>query len=115
MLKFGDHPLDPEVADIVPAAARHFEELGCHVEEAAPDLGGVDGRKTFGVHWLCFAQHLLKMYPADRHNDFDPSLLVMAREGQKFSSADLVAAMADRRMLSIGWTKFFDKYDLLLC
>jgi aspartyl-tRNA(Asn)/glutamyl-tRNA(Gln) amidotransferase subunit A len=115
MLKFGDHPLDPEVADIVPAAARHFEELGCHVEEAAPDLGGVDGRKTFGVHWLSYAQHLLKIYPADRHNDFDPSLLVMAREGQKYSSADLVSAMADRRTLSIGWTKFFDKYDLLLC
>jgi aspartyl-tRNA(Asn)/glutamyl-tRNA(Gln) amidotransferase subunit A len=115
VLRFGTHPLDPEVGALVSKAARAFEKLGCTVEEAKPDLGGVDARKTFGVHWLCFVQRVLQMFPPEKHQLLDPTLLAMARDGAKFTSADLVAAMADRRTLSIGWNRFFDTYDLLLC
>jgi aspartyl-tRNA(Asn)/glutamyl-tRNA(Gln) amidotransferase subunit A len=115
VLKFGEHPLGPEVGALVMKAARTFEKLGCDVEEAKPDLGGVDGRKTFGTHWLCFAQRVLQLFPPDKHQLLDPTLLAMARDGAKYSSADLVAAMADRRTLSIGWNRFFETYDLLLC
>jgi aspartyl-tRNA(Asn)/glutamyl-tRNA(Gln) amidotransferase subunit A len=115
VMKFGDHPLDPEIEALVAQAARTFEKLGCAVEEAAPDLGGVDGRKVFGTHWLCFAQRVLQMFPPDKHPLLDPSLIAQARDGAKYSSADLVASMADRRTLTVGWNKFFDTYDLALC
>jgi aspartyl-tRNA(Asn)/glutamyl-tRNA(Gln) amidotransferase subunit A len=115
MLKFGSHPVDPEISDLVVKAAKTFAGLGCDVEEATPDLGGVDGSRTFRTHWLCFAQRVLQMVPPEKHNLLDPTLLAMAREGAKFTSADLVAAMADRRTLSLGWNRFFDAYDLLLC
>ena len=115
MLKFGDHPLDPEVGALVMKAAKTFEKLGCDVEEAKPDLGGVDGRKAFSTHWLCFAQRVLQLFPPEKHQLLDPTLLAMARDGAKYSSADLVAAMADRRTLSMAWNLFFEKYDLLLC
>ena len=39
VLRFGDHPLDIEVAALVTKAARQFEKLGCKVEE-------VDGRPS---------------------------------------------------------------------
>ena len=115
VLKFGDHDLDPEVSALVTKAAKTFQKLGCDVEEATPDLGGVDGRKTFGIHWLCFTQQVLQMFPPERHQLLDPTLLAMARDGAKYSSADLVGAMADRRTLSLGWNRFFERYDLLLC
>ncbi|WP_231712565.1 amidase [Vineibacter terrae] len=115
VLKFGDHHLDPEVGALVAKAARTFEKLGCEVEEATPDLGGVDGRKIFGIHWLCFVQRVLQMFPPEKHALLDPTLLAMARDGAKYSSADLVAAMADRRTLSLGWNRFLAAYDLLLC
>ncbi len=115
VLKFGDHTLDPEVGALVAKAARTFEKLGCVVEETRPDLDSVDGRKVFGIHWLCFAQRVLQMFPPEKHQLLDSTLLGMARDGAKYSSADLVAAMADRRTLSIGWNRFFDTYDLLLC
>jgi aspartyl-tRNA(Asn)/glutamyl-tRNA(Gln) amidotransferase subunit A len=115
MLKFGDHPLDPEIATLVTKAAKTFAKLGCDVEEAAPDLGGVDGGRTFRIHWLCFAQRVLQMFPPEKHSLLDPTLQAMAREGARYSSADLVAAMADRRTVSLGWNRFFAKYDLLLC
>ncbi|HJQ58989.1 MAG TPA: amidase [Vineibacter sp.] len=115
VLKFGDYPLDPEIAALVTKAARTFEDMGCTVEEATPDLGGADGRKVFGIHWLCFSQRVLQMFPPEKHQLLDPTLLAQARDGAKFSSADLVAAMADRRTLTIGWNSFFDRYDLLLC
>ena len=34
VLRFGDHPIDIEVAAMVTKAAREFERLGCKVEEA---------------------------------------------------------------------------------
>lgn len=114
VLRFADHPLDAEVEALVRKAAGTFEKLGCSVEEAAPDLGGVDGRKVFGTHWLCFAQRVLQLFPPEKHQLLDPTLLTMARDGAKYSSAELVASMADRRTLSMGWNLFFEKYDLLL-
>src|SRR5882757_5541892 len=38
----GRMPIDREVRDICTKAARRFEELGCIVEEASPDIGAAD-------------------------------------------------------------------------
>ena len=35
-------PIDREVREICTKAARRFEELGCIVEEASPDIGAAD-------------------------------------------------------------------------
>jgi aspartyl-tRNA(Asn)/glutamyl-tRNA(Gln) amidotransferase subunit A len=115
VMKFGRHVLDPEVESLVKAAARGFAELGCRVEETEPDLGGIDAGKLFDTHWTCFLQRVLQLHPPEKHHLLDPTLVTMAALGTKHTSADLVAAMADRRTLSLGWNRFFAKYDLLLC
>ena len=38
----GRMPVDREVREICTKAARRFEELGCIVDEASPDIGGAD-------------------------------------------------------------------------
>jgi len=38
----GKMPIDREVSELCAAAARRFEEIGCRVEEASPDIGDID-------------------------------------------------------------------------
>jgi aspartyl-tRNA(Asn)/glutamyl-tRNA(Gln) amidotransferase subunit A len=115
VLRFGDHPLDIEVASMVTGAARQFEVLGCKVEEATAPFAYHDAGRAFVVHWLSALQRLLQLYPEERHHEFDPSLLAGAKAGLRFTLQDAVNAQVTRRELAIAWNLFFAKYDLLLC
>jgi len=114
VLRFGDHPLDIEVAALVTKAARDFEKLGCKVEEAQAPFSYGEAGRTFVVHWLAALQRLLQIYPESRHGEFDPNLLASAKAGLRYSLQDVVNAQASRRELAIAWNLFFAKYDLLL-
>ena len=113
-LRFGDHPLDIEVAALVSRAARAFEELGCTVEEVEAPFSYADAGRTFVIHWLSALQRLLQLFPESRHAEFDPNLLASAKAGLRYSLQDVVDAQATRRELAIAWNLFFAKYDLLL-
>ncbi|MFZ5782154.1 MAG: amidase [Pseudomonadota bacterium] len=114
VLRFGDHPLDIEVAALVTRAARQFEALGCTVEEVAAPFPMADAGRCFVIHWLTALQRLLKMFPEDRHGAFDPNLLASAKAGTRYTMQELADAQATRRELALAWNLFFDKYDLML-
>jgi aspartyl-tRNA(Asn)/glutamyl-tRNA(Gln) amidotransferase subunit A len=114
VLRFGDHPLDIEVAALVTRAARQFEELGCKVEEVEAPFPYPDAGRAFVIHWLSALQRLLQLFPEDRHGEFDPNLLAGAKAGLRYSLQDVVNAQVTRRELAIAWNLFFEKYDLLL-
>jgi aspartyl-tRNA(Asn)/glutamyl-tRNA(Gln) amidotransferase subunit A len=114
VLRFGDHPLDIEVAALVSKAAREFEKLGCKVEEVAAPFSYAEAGRTFVIHWLAALQRLLQIYPESRHGEFDPNLLASAKAGLRYSLQDVVNAQVSRRELAIAWNLFFAKYDLLL-
>jgi aspartyl-tRNA(Asn)/glutamyl-tRNA(Gln) amidotransferase subunit A len=113
-LRFGDHPIDIEVAAAVTRAARRFEALGCRVEEVEAPFPYADASRSFVVHWLSALQRLLRLYPEERYHEFDPGLLAGANAGLRYSLQDLVEAQVLRRELAIAWNLFFDKYDLLI-
>jgi aspartyl-tRNA(Asn)/glutamyl-tRNA(Gln) amidotransferase subunit A len=113
-LRFGDHPLDIEVAALVTKAARQFEVLGCSVEEVEAPFSFGDASRCFVIHWLTALQRLLQIFPQERHHEFDPSLLAGATAGLRYSLQDVVNAQVTRRELAIAWNLFFEKYDLLL-
>lgn len=113
-LRFGDHPLDIEVAALVTRAAREFEALGCEVEEVEAPFAFGDASRCFVIHWLSALQRLLRIFPEERHHEFDPGLLAGAKAGQRYSLQDLVDAQVTRRELTIAWNLFFETYDLLL-
>ncbi len=114
VLRFGDHPVDIEVAALVTKAAREFEKLGCKVEEAQAPFPYADAGRAFVIHWLTALQRLLQLYPESRHGEFDPNLLASAKAGLRYSLQDVVDAQVTRRELAIAWNLFFAKYDLLL-
>jgi len=114
VLRFGDHPIDIEVAALVTKAAKQFEKLGCKVEEVAAPFSYAEAGRTFVVHWLAALQRLLQIYPESRHGEFDPNLLASAKAGLRYSLQDVVNAQVSRRELAIAWNLFFAKYDLLL-
>jgi aspartyl-tRNA(Asn)/glutamyl-tRNA(Gln) amidotransferase subunit A len=114
VLRFGDHPLDIEVAALVSEAARAFEKLGCKVEEVDAPFPYADASRAFVVHWLSALQRLLQLFPESRHGEFDPNLQASAKVGLRYTLQDVVNAQATRRELAIAWNLFFAKYDLLL-
>ena len=114
VLRFGDHPLDIEVASLVTKAARQFAALGCDVEEVAAPFPYPEAGRAFVIHWLTALQRLLQLYPESRHDEFDPSLLAGAKAGLRYSLQDVVNAQVTRRELAIAWNLFFARYDLLL-
>jgi aspartyl-tRNA(Asn)/glutamyl-tRNA(Gln) amidotransferase subunit A len=113
-LRFGNHPLDIEVAAMVTKAARDFEALGCTVEEVEPPFAFGEASRAFVIHWLSALQRLLQLFPEARHGEFDPSLLAGAKAGLRYSLQDVVNAQVTRRDLTLAWNLFFTKYDLLL-
>ena len=114
ILRFGDHPIDIEVAALVTAAARRFEELGCIVEEVEAPFDFAAAGKAFVVHWLSSLQRLLSLFPESRHGEFDPNLLAGARAGLRYTLQDVVEAQVTRRELAIAWNLLLAKYDLVL-
>lgn len=114
ILRFGDHPLDIEVAALVTKAAKRFEELGCTVEEVEPPVDFGAAGKAFVVHWLTSLQRLLQLFPESRHGEFDPNLLAGAKAGLRYSLQDIVNAQVARREIAIAWNLLFDRYDLVL-
>ena len=114
VLRFGDCPVDIEVASLVTRAAKQFSALGCKVEETQAPFPYADASRAFVVHWLSALQRLLQLFPENRHGEFDPNLLASAKAGLRYSLQDLVNAQVVRRELAIAWNQFFAKYDLLL-
>lgn len=114
VLRMGDHPLDIEVAALVTKAAKRFEKMGCLVEEVVAPTNYRETGRAFVVHWLSALQRLLQLYPEQRHQEFDESLMAGAENGRKFTLQDLVNAQVVRRDMTIAWNAFFAKYDLLL-
>ncbi len=80
-LRFGDHPIDLEVAALVTRAARAFEELGCTVEAVEPPFSYAEASRAFVIHWLTALQRLLQLHPEDRHGELDPTCWPRPRRG----------------------------------
>jgi amidase len=106
-------PVEPEVARICLAAARKFEDLGCTVEEAAPDFTDImeiiQGLRV--VSSVFNYAHLLGVEEGIDNQFFKQFLNV----SQKTSAAELAAAERKRTALWFRVQAFFENYDLLLC
>ena len=114
ILRFGDHPIDLEVAALATAAARQFEALGCTVEEVEPPFSFAEAGRAFVVHWLSSLQRLLQLFPENRHGEFDPNLLAGAKAGLRYTLQDVIDAQVTRRELAIAWNRLLATYDLVL-
>jgi aspartyl-tRNA(Asn)/glutamyl-tRNA(Gln) amidotransferase subunit A len=105
--------IDPEVRDIVAKAALRFEELGCHVEEAHPNLED-PWESIVHIIWAsAFAG--LHLHDLDAVRDqIDPGLVRVIEQGLQLSGAEVAIAYARRNDYYHAWRQFMERYDLLL-
>ncbi|MES9541755.1 MULTISPECIES: amidase [unclassified Actinomadura] len=108
----GTIPVDPAVTAALEPAAKVFEELGCAVEEASPDLAGADEvfRTLRAWHWDITLRPLLD----ERRADFKPSLAANIDAGRSLTGADLGRAETLHTALFHRVREFFERYDALL-
>ncbi len=109
----GITPVEPEVAEIVTAAARRFEEAGVIVEEAHPDLS--EAHDVFQtLRAVAFATGLEPLLRQHR-DKLKPEVIWNIEKGLELKAADIVKAEHQRAAMFHRTRAFFEEYDLLLC
>jgi len=104
--------VEPQVAELVAAAARRFAGLGAYVE--AVDPPGGDPEEIFRTLWWGGAGFLFGNAPAEKKALLDPGLAAIAEEGAAISTRQYMEANAARGVYAGRMRQFMEKYDFLL-
>jgi aspartyl-tRNA(Asn)/glutamyl-tRNA(Gln) amidotransferase subunit A len=104
--------VDAEVAALVRAAVKTFEELGAKVEEKNPGFENAD--PIFRTHWFSGAAFLLKDLSAEKRKMIDPGLLEVAAQGARITAFEILDAQMKRGALGTHMNLFHRDYDLLV-
>ena len=109
----GITPVDPEVEELVLAAARKFSDLGVVVEEAHPDLS--EAMHCFQtLRALSFATGMRQLLH-DHRDLLKPEVVWNIEKGLRLSGEEIAIAEAERGALFRRMDDFFKTYDALLC
>lgn len=109
----GITPVDPEVAEIVTAAAKRFEAMGCVVEEASPDFSDV--QEIFQtLRALQFAATKKGLLETDK-DKLKPEVIWNIQKGLDLTNAEIMHAELARGRLYHRVEQFYRSYDLVLC
>lgn len=111
-LDLGHVPADPEVRDLVAAAAERFEQLGAHVEEVGPLIEPL--QQSFEPLWIGSFATRLRQIPSQLHAKLDPGFRAAAEKGLAITLADYARAYEARSRLARERALWHKKYDLLL-
>mgnify|MGYP003627638346 FL=1 len=112
----GHARVDPEVASLVAAGVKAFEEMGCQVEQVSnADLAfAQDGpeliRFFWAVHETAGYAHLLPEW----ESQLDPGLVACIKAGEGYSAVEYMKMRARKLAYMEGWHRFMEKYDILI-
>jgi amidase len=105
-------PVDHEVREICTRAARRFEELGCVVEEASPDIGAAD--EAFQI---LRSQHFVvdrELQLRNHRDKLKPDIIWNTERGLAQTPSDIARAERERAAFYRRMVTFFGTYDLLV-
>ena len=108
----GSAEVDPEVKEVTARAAAAFTELGCSVEEAAPDFGDVS--EVYRTYFRVGVATSIADVVDEWEPHMDPGLVNIGREGVKVTAVEVAKAQVRRHALFDGVRRFFESFDLLL-
>jgi aspartyl-tRNA(Asn)/glutamyl-tRNA(Gln) amidotransferase subunit A len=111
--KFAGSPVDPEIAKNVEAAAAVFAKLGHIVEEGEAPFDLEPLNEAWAVIGQSGLAWLLQSFP-ERHGKITPALEEMARNGEKRTGSEYVAALDAVRRLQESLSIFFSEHDVIL-
>src|SRR3974390_269740 len=110
---FGLRSIDPEVSRICRAGVQRFAEIGCAVEEQAPDFfGAIDCFQVLRA--LLFANVRGNLLPRERAR-INPDIVWNIEKGQQLTAEEIIRAQRQRHALFHRVAQFFNDYDLLVC
>jgi amidase len=109
----GGLPLDRRVRAVLESRRRTFEDLGCSVDEACPDLTDADDIFLTIRRRRSFA-NLGGLLAAHRHA-MKPEAIEEIELGARVTDADMAHATAKHKKLLARVAEFFETYQFLLC
>ncbi|MER3436489.1 MAG: amidase [Chloroflexota bacterium] len=112
-LDLGGLPLDRRVRAVLEAQRATFEDIGCLVEDAAPDLADADGIFRDLRAFLVASSYADLL--ATHHHELKPEMVWNIEEGLRLSAVDVGKAMARQQELFERVRHFMMRYDFLLC
>jgi amidase len=109
----GGLPMEARVIQVLEPALDVFRELGCTVEEAAPDFSGAsEAFETLrGLTYLHRIGPLLK----EHRDKLKDTIVWNVEEGYKRSAADIARAEGLRTALYHRMRRFLERYEFFLC
>ena len=111
-MDMGGLPVDPQVVRVLDAQRKVFEDLGCVVEDAYPDMR--DAHEIF-MTLRAYAFELHYGAVMDRHPGVLKDTIVWNIEaGRKLSAAQLARAEKLRTALFLRMHRFMETYDFLV-
>jgi len=109
----GGLPLDARVRAVLEKSRRVFEDLGCIVSDAIPDLSDADDIFLTTRRRRSFVKlgALLK----DHRAEMKPEAIDEIERGAKISATQLAEAEARHQLLLARMDRFFEQHDFFVC
>jgi amidase len=109
----GGLPVDPQVREVIDGRRGTFEEIGCRVEEACPDLTGAERVFLDIRSWMSSTVHgPLVAAHCDR---MKPEALWEIDRGSRLSAADIGRALVQHGEILERMRRFEESYEFLIC
>ena len=109
----GGYPVEPAVLEVCGAAAARFEDLGCTVEEADPDLRDADEIfQTLRAFSFAMAH---EEHIRNHRDELKDTVVWNVEKGLALGAMDVAHAEAKRAALLDRVVGFFGRFDFLLC
>jgi amidase len=109
----GGLPVDRSVRTVLDSRRKTFEDLGCTVEEACPDLSGAD--KIFLDIRLWTSWNVLGPLLETHRSQMKPEAIWQLEAGARVSATDLAQAMIRHGELLERMRRFQSTYEFWLC
>ena len=109
----GGLPLDARVRHVLAAQRQTFAELGCVVEDAAPDLREAD--EVFLALRAWHYWHTLGWLLEKHRDQMKPEAVWQIEMGRKLTGDDIARAMQQHGDLMQRMRRFQEKYQFVIC
>ena len=109
----GGYPVDSAVLDVCDTAVTRFSELGCTVEEAAPDFRDTD--EIFRTLRAFSFAMTHEGHIRDHREALKDTVIWNTEKGLALDGMDVVHAEVKRAALLDRVVEFFDRFDYLVC
>ncbi|MGH8675897.1 MAG: amidase, partial [Burkholderiales bacterium] len=111
--RFGDAPLDPEIAASVDGAARALEALGCRVETGSVPFDLAPLNEFWPIFGAAGVAWVMSMHPG-KEKLLGPRFHAMLEQGRNVSAAQYLAGIEIFERMRAESVSVFERYDFVM-